>query len=238
MAGEIETGMLLKFKTGKEFSYNELRGSTPSSKFAYHLRNLVSQKIVEKQRDVYRLTDKGMELMGRIEGTTGERKEPPIVGAYVLVRGPGGKVLLKLRNAQPFLGYFGMIGGKVEFGKPPEDEARRELLEETGLKADLKLRLITNLITVNTESGRCVHHAIGFWYLGENPKGTLIRNQIEGRNAFLTPSEMLKRKRIPDLDFLVPAILEQARGVRFASIMHEMKDGKFIGMKILSDSDC
>lgn len=238
MSGEIEKEILLKFKNGKAFSYNALRGDTPSSRFAYHLRNLVSQKIVEKKGASYFLADKGLKLIDCIESATGEKSEPPTAGAYVLVKEPKGeRILLKMRNAQPFLGYLGFVGGKIGFGRTPEEEAMRELHEETGLEADLKLRLVTNLITVNSESGRCIHHAIGFWYLGENPRGKLVRSQREGKNAFMTQSEMLKKKRIPDLDFLVPAILSQARGVRFVSIRHEMKDGRFTGMRILSDSE-
>ncbi|MFH0961516.1 MAG: NUDIX domain-containing protein [archaeon] len=236
----IEREILKKLKTGKGFSYNELRGGfLPSSKFAYHLGNLLSRKIIEKTPGKsYCLTDRGMELMSKIEGSTGERANYPIVCAYVLVaKGPGrSRILLKERANQPFLGYLGVVGGKVRFGSEPEGEAGRELLEETGLEAELNLKLITNLVTLNAESGKCVHHAVGFWYLGSNPRGKLIRSQREGKNSFMTVSEMLKKKRIPDLDFIVPAILSGKSPVRFANILHEMRDGKFVKTKVLSDS--
>ena len=47
-----------------------------------------------------------------------------------------GKVLLMHRHKEPNLGKWVAPGGKVEPGESPHDTARRELAEETGLKAD------------------------------------------------------------------------------------------------------
>ena len=47
---------------------------------------------------------------------------------------PSGKLLLLKRRKPPFDGYWEFSGGRLEFGETLAAAARRELLEETGLK--------------------------------------------------------------------------------------------------------
>ena len=46
-----------------------------------------------------------------------------------------GSVLLTLRAVDPFKGMWCLPGGFIEWGETPEDGAKRELFEETGIKA-------------------------------------------------------------------------------------------------------
>jgi ADP-ribose pyrophosphatase YjhB (NUDIX family) len=46
------------------------------------------------------------------------------------------KILLVRRNAPPFKGFWSLPGGHVEKDEAYKDAARRELLEEIGIKAD------------------------------------------------------------------------------------------------------
>jgi 8-oxo-dGTP diphosphatase len=58
----------------------------------------------------------------------------PRVGIGVLVE-KNGKILLGLRKGSHGLSTWGPPGGHLEFGESVEECAKRELLEETGLKA-------------------------------------------------------------------------------------------------------
>ncbi len=49
-----------------------------------------------------------------------------------------GKVLLVKRSIEPYLGFWDIPGGFLEDGEHPEDGARREVLEETGIEIELK----------------------------------------------------------------------------------------------------
>ena len=48
-----------------------------------------------------------------------------------------GKMLIAKRSKPPFKGVWSLPGGHVELGEGLRDAARRELLEETGVEADL-----------------------------------------------------------------------------------------------------
>jgi 8-oxo-dGTP diphosphatase len=63
-----------------------------------------------------------------------EPKIGPKIGIGALVF-QGGHVLLGQRKNSHGAGFWGLPGGHLEFGETPEECARRELLEETGLRA-------------------------------------------------------------------------------------------------------
>jgi 8-oxo-dGTP diphosphatase len=59
------------------------------------------------------------------------KSEPPLVGVGVAVVNDG-QLLLVRRGRDPGKGLWAVPGGKVEFGEPMREAARREVAEETG----------------------------------------------------------------------------------------------------------
>jgi 8-oxo-dGTP diphosphatase len=61
------------------------------------------------------------------------------VAAYVLCRDDGGRILLTrfVAEGNPHSGWWTMPGGGMEWGEQTHETAARELLEETGLTADV-----------------------------------------------------------------------------------------------------
>lgn len=55
--------------------------------------------------------------------------------AACLVVKRDGRILLTLRNTDPGSGEWCLPGGFIEWGESPQEGARRELLEETGIRA-------------------------------------------------------------------------------------------------------
>ena len=69
------------------------------------------------------------------------KPKTPLLAADCVVFDTRGRVLLVRRKFAPFRGHYALPGGFVEIGETVEDAARRELEEETGVKAG-RLQLV------------------------------------------------------------------------------------------------
>ncbi|MFO0607407.1 MAG: NUDIX domain-containing protein [Polyangiales bacterium] len=86
--------------------------------------------------------------------------EPSPAVAGVVVRDPGGAVLLERRpdTARAYAGVWDTPGGKLEADEAPEDAAARELDEELGLRAPL--RAVATFDDLDPTSGRVYRHHV------------------------------------------------------------------------------
>lgn len=166
-----------------------------SNAFAYHLRKLEEAGLIKKFGEEYGLTAQGRGQSAFLEGETGMRARFPTVAAMLLAR-RGEDLLCHQRLKEPFRGHWSIPGGKVSFGVNPEDTARMELFEETGLTAgELRLRALEHIKTL--EGGELLHHHILYIFETWDPTGALQESVREGRNAWLSADEYRAAKRFP-----------------------------------------
>jgi 8-oxo-dGTP diphosphatase len=115
---------------------------------------------------------------------------------YLLIQGASTKRL--------WAGKYNGIGGHVERGENILFSAQRELLEETGLLADLWL--CGTVIVDAGETGICL-----FVFCGENSKGE-IKASEEGSVEWVRKEAVLSLPVVEDLPVLLDQIHKMQRG--------------------------
>jgi len=115
----------------------------------------------------------------------------PLLATDAVVIDPLGRLLLIRRKFPPFQGMYALPGGFVEVDETLEDACRRELLEETGVKAG---RL--QLVGVYSDPKRDPrHHAVSAVYL------TRVRSSKAVAGDDAAALEWVKNWRSVDLAF-------------------------------------
>ncbi|MFA6073670.1 MAG: NUDIX domain-containing protein [Candidatus Woesearchaeota archaeon] len=229
---DIRKQILQKFMYNKSMKYNEIRDQVPSNKFNYYLKLLLNEELIEQTKDKYNLTPKGTQHISSLDGLKIEENRKPIVCAFVMAY-KNGKILVNERKKQPFMGYVGSPGGKIDFGNSIPEQAAQELLEETGLVASkMELKLITNYRTLDKKKNELTHQVIGFFYLATGIKGILKEEDREGRNFFMTLNQIKRAKKYPDFDFHIKTILGSKKLV-FKEAIRYIEDEEFTGIDFL-----
>ncbi len=100
--------------------------------------------------------------------------ELPMVGVGIIIT-RGDRTLLLHRHHAHGAGTWSSPGGHLEFGETPEDCARREAKEETGLDlVNVRFKCLTNDV-FRTEG----KHYITIWMEGESEVGEAMVNAPE-----------------------------------------------------------
>lgn len=129
-----------------------------------------------------------------------------------------GNVLLLHRNKEPNLGLWVAPGGKIELGESPQDTARREMVEETGLEAkDLRLRGFCTEVSLDP-----AWHWFLFVFVTTEFQGALQADRREGELGWFSLEEYFTRLPIPQADAIfAPRVLTAETGLFQAKFVYD-----------------
>ena len=140
----------------------------------------------------------------------------------------GRKLLLKRATRGISAGKWNAPGGKLETGETPEECAKREVLEETGLR--VSGLFYHGALTFLMDGGKTLHTRAHV-FSTRNAKGT-ARSSVEGPVRWYPLGKLPKAQMWEDDDFWVPLVL---RGLRFnATFTYDMANRHVIGFSISS----
>ena len=179
--------------------FAELQKNTDltSDHFNFHIKKLVESGFVEKSEDgAYVLSRAGKEYANRMDTDEKQIEKQPKISVALIVEDGLGRVLAQQRLKQPYFGYWGRPTGKIRWGEEIEQAAARELLEETGLTADLRVAGIYHKMDYDQTSGDMLEDKIFLLVHGTNPKGELIVDGEGCHNEWLSDDEFHTKDKV------------------------------------------
>lgn len=157
-----------------------------SDQFTFHIKRLIKAGYVVKDDATYRLTAAGKEFANRMDTDTYAIERQAKISVVVIVEDDAGKVLHQQRLKHPYYGYWGHISGKVRWGETLLEAAARELMEETGLSADLRIVSLYHKLDYDEATQALLEDKYLCIVHGTHPTGELIQDAAGRHNEWLT----------------------------------------------------
>lgn len=192
----------LLFKPHSGYAELQKKTGLESDHFKFHLKKVVELGYVEKnQTGKYQLTMKGKEHANKLDTDTNTIERQPKVSVLICgwrTRSGSGEpeFLLQERLKNPYFGYIAYIGGKMRWGETIFEAAARELMEETGLEADLTYLGVYHKMDYEKESGEMLEDKIFLRVAASNFRGEYIERFEGGRNLWMTIEEIKQHGKV------------------------------------------
>lgn len=188
----------------KEAGFAQLQKPTEltSDNFTFHIKRLVELGYVERVKTgLYKLSAKGKEYANKLdtERNTIER-QPKVAVILAIEQDKDGETLylFQQRLKHPYFGFWGFPTGKISWGETIIETAARELMEETGLRADLRHAGIYHEKVYKAETKEQLEDKIFHVVHCTNPKGKLQVAFEGGRNEWMTRDQAKSQDKIFD----------------------------------------
>ncbi len=211
----------LLFRPSARFTQLQKHSELTSDHFNFYLKQLIEDGYILKNNNgTYELTFKGKEFANRFDTETRTVERQPKIGVRLMISRSDGKLLVQQRLKQPFYGYWGRPGGKVGWGETILEAAARELLEETGLTAELLFESVYHKMDYNKLTGELLEDKIFFILTAINPSGTLIEEFEGGRNAWMTLEQYENQELTFGNNTQSKALYQQATRIPVVEVRH------------------
>jgi ADP-ribose pyrophosphatase YjhB (NUDIX family) len=183
----------------------------------FHIKKLITAGYVEhvrKQYGQYRLTRAGKLYANTMDTESHEIERQAKLTVDLAIERADGRFIVQERCKQPYFGYHGFPTGKIRWGETMVQAGARELLEETGLTADLRVVGMYHKLDYD-ERGELLEDKYMCLIHGTNPQGDMIEVTESHRNMWMNAGEYKALdKRMGDIDETIAQLRDPHTFVR------------------------
>lgn len=178
-AHQAQMKILRELLLAPEASFSQLQKSAglTSDHVTFHIKQLIESGYVAKKPKEYGkyiLTRKGKEYANRMDTDDQVIEKQPKLSVVVIVENDKGEQLRQQRLKQPYYGYWGSMTGKIRWGETMLEAGARELMEETGITAELRVVGFYHKLDYDQDTNELLEDKYFCLIHGTNPKGELI----------------------------------------------------------------
>jgi len=196
---KVQASILKSLRRKKSASFSTLMKPTGllSDAFKFHLQKLVQTGYISKlAAGHYSLTPKGKEFANNLDDEQHAVQKQPKLSVLLVVprRTTNGKVdyLVQRRQRNPFLGFWGLLSGPVQWGELPEDTAARELRKQTELEATFSVRMFYRQRDYRADTKQLLEDKLFAVVVASGLKGALANTWSGGHNSWVELDEVEK----------------------------------------------
>jgi ADP-ribose pyrophosphatase YjhB (NUDIX family) len=130
----MEQEILNLFTKSKKLRFNDIEKSLSvrSNALAYHLKQLISKNIIERNSAGYSLTSSSEQIIPYVSGKTSVL---PVILIHI---GNEKEAFLTIRKKRPYLGYYSLPGGRLLVGESFKEAVKRIMKEKHGLEVKMQ----------------------------------------------------------------------------------------------------
>lgn len=198
-----------------------------SNSFAYHLKKIINDNLIEKNNESYSLSIEGRKLANSL--FRGKVSLQPISSVLIIIE-KNNKVLCYTRLKQPSYGYYAFPGGKIKNNEYPLETAKRKLKEDTNLECNLTLRGIFLSKTIISDEVSYNNQIYVFY--GSEPRGVLNKEFYKGVHKWIHPEKIPKSKKYPEIDSLLEIV--QSKEFKIIEMNRYKENDTFVNFEIIS----
>lgn len=190
----------------------------------FHIKKLVDEGFIAKNSDdKYVLSRMGKEYANRMDTDDNSIEKQPKISVALIIENNEKRFLAQQRLKQPYFGFWGRPTGKIRWGETMVEAAERELMEETGLTAELSVAGFYHKMDYDKDSGDLLEDKIFVLIYGINPQGDLIVDGEGHHNEWLSDAELHAKGKYFQS---VPEITAMARKNEANFMEHTYEYGK------------
>jgi len=200
----MEKEILKLFLIKNKLKFNEIEKllKTRSNKLDYHLKKLISKKILEKENNFYKLTEASEYIIPYVS------EKNSVLPTILIHIGNNKNVFLHKREKRPYKNLLSLPGGRIILGESIKKSVKRIMKEKHNINASLKK--INSVSLEHVKKNKKIIHSFLLIFITATSKDKIQLTNLIKNKSKIIPSDykLIKEHLISSIK--IPTIISKS----------------------------